>query len=244
MPVRGFPAVDIFRLGGIYGPGRSAFDDLRAGRARRLVKPGHTFGRIHRDDIARAVVTAMRQDRLPGRRVLNLVDDELSESAIVVTEAAKLLGVTPPPFVPFEVAVRDMSPMARSSGRRTGRSPARRRRRRWGSGGCIRRIVRGCGRFWLRTAKGFRPRRSRYGGELRAAIHALARKRPVPFRRSSPPPGGFRAVEIQTVRGYTLSALGRPVDFRKQWLQHDFFKIFASMHLIGQKCGLICPIRD
>jgi nucleoside-diphosphate-sugar epimerase len=109
-----FRAVDIFRLGGIYGPGRSAFDDLRAGRARRLVKPGHTFGRIHRDDIARAVVAAMRQDRLPGRRVLNLVDDESSESAIVVTEAAKLLGVTPPPFVPFEVAVRDMSPMART----------------------------------------------------------------------------------------------------------------------------------
>ena len=109
-----FRAVDIFRLGGIYGPGRSAFDDLRAGRARRLVKPGHTFGRIHRDDIARAVVAAMRQDRLPGRRVLNLVDDESSESALVMTEAAKLLGVTPPPFVPFEVAVRDMSPMART----------------------------------------------------------------------------------------------------------------------------------
>jgi len=109
-----FRAVDIFRLGGIYGPGRSAFDDLRAGRARRLVKPGHTFGRIHRDDIARAVVAAMRQERLPGRRVLNLVDDESSESAIVVTEAAKLLGVEPPPFVPFEVAYREMSPMARS----------------------------------------------------------------------------------------------------------------------------------
>jgi nucleoside-diphosphate-sugar epimerase len=109
-----FRAVDIFRLGGIYGPGRSAFDDLRAGRARRLVKPGHTFGRIHRDDIARAVVAAMQQDRLPGRRVLNLVDDESSESALVVTEAAKLLGATPPPFVPFEVAFRDMSPMARS----------------------------------------------------------------------------------------------------------------------------------
>jgi nucleoside-diphosphate-sugar epimerase len=109
-----FRAVDIFRLGGIYGPGRSAFDDLRAGRARRIVKPGHSFGRIHRDDIARAVVAAILQDRMPGRRVLNLVDDESSESAIVVTEAAKLLGVTPPPFVPFEVALRDMSPMARS----------------------------------------------------------------------------------------------------------------------------------
>ena len=74
-------AVDIFRLAGIYGPGRSAFDDLRAGRARRMVKPGHCFGRIHRDDIARAVVAAMRQDRPFGRRNLNLTDDEPSESA-------------------------------------------------------------------------------------------------------------------------------------------------------------------
>lgn len=60
--------VDIFRLAGIYGPGRSAFDDLRAGRARRMIKPGHQFGRIHRDDIAQAVVAAMRQDGPPGTR--------------------------------------------------------------------------------------------------------------------------------------------------------------------------------
>ena len=86
-------AVDIFRLAGIYGPGRSAFDDLRAGRARRMIKPGHQFGRIHRDDIAQAVVAAMRQDRAAGPRVFNLADDEPSESAAVVTEAAALLGV-------------------------------------------------------------------------------------------------------------------------------------------------------
>ena len=55
-------AVDVFRLAGIYGPGRSAFDDLRAGTARRIGKPGHTFGRIHRDDIVRAVIAAMQQD--------------------------------------------------------------------------------------------------------------------------------------------------------------------------------------
>lgn len=107
-------AVDIFRLGGIYGPGRSAFDDLRAGKARRMDKPGHRFGRIHRDDIARAVVAAMLQDRSAGRRVLNLVDDEPSESAAVVTHAAALLGVTPPPFVAFADALPAMSPMARS----------------------------------------------------------------------------------------------------------------------------------
>jgi nucleoside-diphosphate-sugar epimerase len=107
-------AVDIFRLAGIYGPGRSAFDDLRAGRARRMVKPGHMFGRIHRDDVAHAVVAAMRQDRPAGCRVLNLVDDDPSESAAVVTEAAALLDVSPPPLVAFEDAWPTMSPMARS----------------------------------------------------------------------------------------------------------------------------------
>ncbi len=107
-------AVDIFRLAGIYGPGRSAFDDLRAGRARRMVKPGHQFSRIHRDDIAQAVVAAMRQDRPPGRRALNLADDEPSESAAVATEAAALLGVTPPPLVAYDQAFASMSAMARS----------------------------------------------------------------------------------------------------------------------------------
>ncbi len=107
-------SVDIFRLAGIYGPGRSAFDDLRHGRARRMRKPGHQFGRIHRDDIARAVVAAMEQDRSPGRRVLNLADDEPAESATVVTEAARLLGMPPPPEIAFEAASPAMSPMARS----------------------------------------------------------------------------------------------------------------------------------
>ena len=110
----GETAVDIFRLAGIYGPGRSAFDDLRAGTARRMDKPGHRFGRIHRDDIARTVVAAMMQDRPPGQRVLNLTDDEPSESAAVVTEAAALLGVAPPPVVAFADALPTMSPMARS----------------------------------------------------------------------------------------------------------------------------------
>jgi nucleoside-diphosphate-sugar epimerase len=107
-------AVDIFRLGGIYGPGRSAFDTLRTGQARRMNKPGHKFGRIHRDDIAQAVVAAMRQDQLSGLRVFNLVDDEPCESAAVVTEAATLLGIAPPPETEFADAVPAMSPMARS----------------------------------------------------------------------------------------------------------------------------------
>jgi nucleoside-diphosphate-sugar epimerase len=107
-------AIDIFRLAGIYGPGRSAFDDLRAGTARRMRKPGHQFGRIHRVDIGRAVAAAMRQHRAPGRRVLNLADDVPSESAAVVTEAARLIGVPPPPETEFADAFAAMSPMARS----------------------------------------------------------------------------------------------------------------------------------
>ena len=77
-------------------------------------KPGHQFGRIHRDDITRAVVAAMRQDRAPGLRVFNLVDDEPCESANVITEAAKLLGVAAPPETAFAEALPTMSPMARS----------------------------------------------------------------------------------------------------------------------------------
>jgi nucleoside-diphosphate-sugar epimerase len=107
-------AVDVFRLAGIYGPGRSAFDDLRAGRTRRIIKPGHCFGRIHRDDLARAVTAAMRQQRTPGVRYLNLADDKPAESAVVATEAASLLGVPPPPAIAFADAEPTMSAMARS----------------------------------------------------------------------------------------------------------------------------------
>ncbi len=115
---RGFAAgrcaLDLMRAGGIYGPGRSAFDDLRAGTARRVIKPGHAFGRIHRDDIAGAVLAAMGQEMAPGVRVLHLVDDEPAESAAVMEEAARLLGVPLPPALRFEEAVAAMSPIARS----------------------------------------------------------------------------------------------------------------------------------
>lgn len=106
-------ALDLFRIGGIYGPGRSALDDVRAGTARRVVKPGHSFSRIHVDDIALAVVAAARQDPA-GVRVLHLVDDEPAGSAEVVVEAARLLGVAPPPEIPYEIASAGMSPMALS----------------------------------------------------------------------------------------------------------------------------------
>ncbi len=106
--------LDLFRVAGIYGPGRSAFDDLRAGQARRVSKPGHLFGRIHRDDIAAAVLAAAAQDRLPGVRVLHLADNEPAASADVVAEAARLLGQAPPPLVPFADAEPGMSAMGRS----------------------------------------------------------------------------------------------------------------------------------
>ena len=107
-------ALDLIRLAGIYGPGRSVLDDVRAGTARRIVKPGHAFGRIHRDDIAGGILAAMAQGRPPGTRVLNFADNEPAESAAVVAYAAALLGRKPPPAVPFAEAVATMSPMARS----------------------------------------------------------------------------------------------------------------------------------
>lgn len=107
-------AVDLFRVAGIYGPARSVFDDLQAGRARRVLKPGHAFGRIHRDDIAGAVLAAMSQNPPPGVRVFNLADDVPSESAAVIEEAARLVGATLPEAVAFETALAGMSAMARS----------------------------------------------------------------------------------------------------------------------------------
>ncbi len=107
-------AVDIFRLAGIYGPGRSMFDDLREGSARRVVKPGHLFGRIHRDDIALGVVAAMKNAGKSGARVFNFSDDEPAASADVVVAAARLLGVEPPPAVAYEAAAPNMSPMGLS----------------------------------------------------------------------------------------------------------------------------------
>lgn len=106
-------SLDLFRLAGIYGPGRSALDDLRAGRARRVLRPGHLFGRIHRDDVAGAVLAAMACPP-SGTRVLNGADNEPAEQSAVIEEAARLLGMAPPPAVPYDEAVQGMSEMARS----------------------------------------------------------------------------------------------------------------------------------
>lgn len=106
-------AVDLVRLAGIYGPGRSALDDVAAGRARRVSKPGHVFGRIHRDDIVGMLLAAIAQHVPPGRRVLNGADAEPAASADVVAEAARLLGIEPPPLIPFAEAEPGMSAMGR-----------------------------------------------------------------------------------------------------------------------------------
>jgi nucleoside-diphosphate-sugar epimerase len=102
--------VHIFRLAGIYGPGRNALESVRAGTARRIVKPGQVFGRIHVEDIA-AVLTASIARPNPGA-IYNVADDEPAPPEDVVAYAAELLGMPPPPAVPFEEA--ELSPAARS----------------------------------------------------------------------------------------------------------------------------------
>ena len=106
--------LDIFRLAGIYGPGRSAFDDLRAGRAQRIIAPDQHFSRIHRDDAARAIAAAILRPATTGARILNLADDLPATSADVMTYAAELLGVPQPPAIPLRDALPQMSPMAQS----------------------------------------------------------------------------------------------------------------------------------
>lgn len=105
----GFP-VHIFRLAGIYGPGRSALDQIRAGRARRIDRPDHLFSRIHVDDIVTVLQASMARPK-PGA-IYNVCDDTPAASADVVAFAAGLLGVDPPPMVSFEDA--GLSPMAKS----------------------------------------------------------------------------------------------------------------------------------
>jgi len=102
----------VFRLAGIYGPDRSALDQARAGRARRIEKPGHKFSRIHVDDIAAVVRASMRRPD-PGA-VYNVCDDEAASPAEVNGFAYDLLGLEPPPVIAFEDAARTMSPMGLS----------------------------------------------------------------------------------------------------------------------------------
>ena len=102
--------VHVFRLAGIYGPGRSALDAVRAGRAQRIDKPGQVFSRIHVADIVQALRASMAAP-VPGA-IYNLCDDDPAPPAEVIAFACELLGVRAPPLVPFAEAV--LSEMARS----------------------------------------------------------------------------------------------------------------------------------
>jgi nucleoside-diphosphate-sugar epimerase len=102
--------VHIFRLPGIYGPGRSAFDALRAGSAKRIDKPGQVFSRIHVDDLASVLIGSINRPR-PGA-VYNVSDDDPSPPADVVAHAAALLQMPAPRLVPLKAA--GLSPMALS----------------------------------------------------------------------------------------------------------------------------------
>jgi nucleoside-diphosphate-sugar epimerase len=102
--------VHVFRLAGIYGPGRSAFDSLRSGRAQRIDKPGQVFSRIHVDDIAAVLAASMARPN-PGA-IYNVCDDDPAAPAEVIEHAARLMGMAPPPLIPFVQA--RLSDMARS----------------------------------------------------------------------------------------------------------------------------------
>jgi nucleoside-diphosphate-sugar epimerase len=102
--------VHIFRLAGIYGLGRSMLDQLRAGTARRIDKPGHLFSRIHVDDIAQILAASIAHPRAGG--VYNVCDDEPAEPRALIEYGATLLGMAPPPLAAFKDVV--FSDMART----------------------------------------------------------------------------------------------------------------------------------
>lgn len=99
----------IFRLAGIYGPGRNALVNLAEGKAHRIVKPGQVFNRIHVEDIVATLTTTIV--RVTGG-IFNVSDDEPAPPQDVVAYAASLMGIDPPAEIPFAEA--DLSPMARS----------------------------------------------------------------------------------------------------------------------------------
>ena len=100
----------IFRLAGIYGPGRNALESVKSGKAQRVIKAGQIFSRIHVDDIAGVLLASIKNPN-PGR-IYNLADDEACPPQDVIAYAAELLGVAPPPEIAFEDA--KLSAMAKS----------------------------------------------------------------------------------------------------------------------------------
>ena len=105
-------AVHIFRLAGIYGPGRSVFDQIKARTAKRIDKPGHAFSRIHVDDIARVLAASIAKPN-PGA-VYNVCDNEPAPPAEVTGYACELLDKEAPPIEDFATVKDRMSPMALS----------------------------------------------------------------------------------------------------------------------------------
>lgn len=102
--------VHIFRLAGIYGPGRSAIESIRKGKSHRINTPGHVFSRIHVEDIANILVASIRNPN-PGQ-IYNVCDNEPASGADVTSYACSLLGVKAPPLIELEDAT--LSPMAKS----------------------------------------------------------------------------------------------------------------------------------
>jgi nucleoside-diphosphate-sugar epimerase len=102
--------VHFFRLAGIYGPGRSALDSIRAGVARRINKPGHAFSRIHVEDVVQVLIASIENPN-PGA-AYNISDDLAAPSHEVIQYACELIGRAAPPLIPFDEA--DMSPIALS----------------------------------------------------------------------------------------------------------------------------------
>jgi nucleoside-diphosphate-sugar epimerase len=107
--IPGLP-LHIFRLAGIYGPGRGPFEKVRQGTARRIVKPNQVFSRVHVADIAQVLEASI--DRPNPGAAYNVCDDDPAPPQDVIGYAAELLGLPQPPEVPFEEA--EMSAMARS----------------------------------------------------------------------------------------------------------------------------------
>jgi len=104
-------AVAVLRLAGIYGPGRNALTQVARGDARRIVKPGQVFNRIHVADIAQAIDAAFAR-KADG--IFNIADDEPTPPGDPLALAAQLLGRAPPPEIPFADAAPSMSPLALS----------------------------------------------------------------------------------------------------------------------------------
>ena len=105
-------ALFVFRLGGIYGPGRSPFEKIRAGQAQRIHKPDHLFSRIHVDDIAGVLKASLT--KLDAHGVYNVCDDEPAQPSDVIKYACDLLDQPVPEEIAFEQALKTMSPMAQS----------------------------------------------------------------------------------------------------------------------------------